>query len=74
MLTGKRARDDLRVVQQTKLIPPTKVRALLERNRLLARATAATDRRLFLITAGYGKTSLRVQRHECLSQQLSRLA
>ncbi len=69
MKTRKSAPADLRVVQQTKLIPPTRVRALVERNRLLSRATEAANGRLLLITAGagYGKTSLLVQLHEQLA-------
>ena len=71
MSTRKRALAELRLVQQTKLIPPSKVRALVERDRLLSRALQAVDRRLLLITAGagYGKTSLLVQVHEKLAQQ-----
>lgn len=69
--TRKRPLADLRIVQQTKLIPPTKARALVARDRLLTRAMDAFDRRLLLITAGagYGKTSLLVQVHEQLARQ-----
>lgn len=76
MKKRKSAPDDLRVVQQTKLIPPTKTRALVERNRLLTRAMEATRGRLLLVTAGagYGKTSLLVQVHECLVHQQCRLS
>ena len=76
MKTPTNALDKLPVVQQTKLIPPTKVRALVARNRLLSRATDAAHARLLLITAGagYGKTSLLVQVHERLAGQESCLS
>ena len=76
MKTPTNALDKLPVVEQTKLIPPTKVRALVARNRLLSRATDAAHARLLLITAraGYGKTSLLVQVHERLAGQESCLS
>lgn len=59
-------------VQQTKLIPPTKNGALVERRRLIARALEGARGRLLLIAApaGYGKTSVLAQVHEELGRSL----
>lgn len=58
-------------IQETKLIPPTKSGALVQRDRLLTRAVDGSRDRLVLFTAaaGYGKTSILVQLYEELRRQ-----
>ena len=75
MKSRKRLPISLWVVQQTKLIPPSKARALVERDRLMSPAMAGARTRLLLITAaaGYGKTSVLVQLYETLAQQRRQL-